>query len=163
MSISTSLDDVKAKLIDKTKELSIQKAKETEKEIRQKHFTFQDLKIQWQVFANKQEKENASPLVIMLIKDAVFRLEGKHKIIITLNNSLQQQPLSGIKPALLGFLKNRLKNDLIEIEAEVKEQEESTETSPERLYTNLEKFNYMAKKYPQLNKLKNELGLELDG
>lgn len=56
-----------------------------------------------------------------------------------------------------GFLRKALKNQLIGIEAIVKEM-----AKEDMLYTNKEKFDHLIKKNPALGVLKEKLGLDPD-
>ncbi|MEN7547042.1 hypothetical protein AAG747_03940 [Rapidithrix thailandica] len=112
----------------------------TPKEKRKTPFDLEALQAAWKRYYT----ENQSNL--NTIQGMVFQ-EG----------SLQVQSL---KAEVASFLRNCLANDYITIHSEIKE----TETKKERrLYTQHEKFNYLAEKYPILVDLRNKLGLDLDG
>ena len=80
-----------------------------------------------------------------------------NRITITLSNEVLKISFDKLKTELQGFLRSELKNRAIVIEAEVKETERE-----DMVYTNKEKFTYLAKKYPALGELKDKLGLDPD-
>jgi hypothetical protein len=63
------------------------------------------------------------------------------------------------KPIILGLLREKLKNNLLVLEAvEVEEEDESSM----RLYTSTDKLNHLKKKSPALSELQKRFGLETD-
>jgi DNA polymerase-3 subunit gamma/tau len=84
-----------------------------------------------------------------------FVLEGT-TFKLQLDNQIQMDTLVQLKQELATFLRQRLRNTLIQIVSEIVES--STERRP---YTAQEKFEYLANKNPALLELRDKLGLEL--
>lgn len=101
-------------------------------------------------FANERDIET---LKVMLNRE--FVLEGT-TFKLQLDNQIQMDTLVQLKQELATFLRQRLRNALIQIVSEIVES--STERRP---YTAQEKFEYLANKNPALLELRDKLGLEL--
>lgn len=74
---------------------------------------------------------------------------------LNVNNLIQHQTLISFKEELMEFLRAKLKNYSITLESSIKQQSEG-----KRMYTSQEKFNHLVKKYPILEQLKADFGLE---
>lgn len=83
--------------------------------------------------------------------------EDKRNITLELSNSVQLDILEDIRSDLMVFLKSSLQNDTIKIHGVVTQEE-----SKEMLYTNKEKFEHLAEKYPAIATLQEKLGLDPD-
>jgi len=85
-------------------------------------------------------------------------LKEDWKIIYELDNELQDQRITlELKPQLLGFLRKRFKNENIQIEFIISEDKDF---KPDIPYTDVEKWQTLAEKYPSLISLKNKFGLD---
>ena len=91
----------------------------------------------------------------MLLKEP-YSLE-ETKIIVKLSNEVLKYTFNNIKVELQGFLRSNLKNNKIVLDSIVEEIE-----NEEMMYTNKEKFEHLAKKYPALKELQQKLGLDPD-
>ena len=81
-------------------------------------------------------------------------------IVYNLDNEVQRQRITlDLKPKLLAYLHKVLKNDRISIEFNVTESQEEILNKP---YTEQEKFNTLAAKYPALGILKQRFGLDFE-
>jgi DNA polymerase-3 subunit gamma/tau len=79
------------------------------------------------------------------------------QIIVTLLSPVHDTMLNNIKSELTAFLRERLKNNFIQVSGEL------TSTDDKKvIYTNREKFDYLADKNPILKELKDRLGLDTD-
>ncbi|GGZ40230.1 hypothetical protein GCM10007049_37070 [Echinicola pacifica] len=87
-----------------------------------------------------------------------YKVDG-NKIRFFMNGELQQHRFMQLKPELIGLVRKKLNNDLIEIDLEVKEDAVSEE---EKLYTSTDKLAYLTKKSPALKELTKRFGLETD-
>ena len=77
-----------------------------------------------------------------------------------LDNELQSNGIvSDVKPKLLAYLHKVLQNELITVEFVVSENKQEILNKP---YTNQEKFNTLAAKYPVVNLIKQKFGLEFE-
>ena len=119
-----------------------------------KVFTREELDTKWQAFADLQKEAGKDQAYVTLMEP--YHLEDK-KVIITLSNEVLKITFDKIKADLQGFLRQELGNKAIVLEAEVKETQRE-----DMIYTNKEKFNYLAKKHPALEELQKKLGLDPD-
>jgi len=78
-------------------------------------------------------------------------------IVVNLLSPVHETMLSNLKSELTAFLRERLKNTSIQVTGEM------TATDDKKvIYTNREKFEYLADKNPVLKELKDRLGLDTD-
>ena len=117
-------------------------------------FTYEDLQTCWQDYLAKQ-KEAGRDKVVALLKEP-YELQD-NKVVLKLANEVLHITFNEIKAELQQYLRQKLKNGTIVLEARVTEIEEE-----QMIYTNREKFDYLKKKYPALQKLQDELGLDPD-
>ncbi|CCH51107.1 DNA polymerase III subunit gamma/tau [Fibrisoma limi BUZ 3] len=120
-----------------------------------KPFIFEQLKACWDSFAQQRQRQTGS-MSEQLVLNRDLRLEGT-AIHLTLDNRLQVDILTELKPDLLACLRDTLQNSQITIEHEVVVIE-----TKKLIYSPLDKFNYMAEKNPALHELRKALGLEVD-
>ncbi len=118
-----------------------------------KKFSAQELKENWEKFTKVLMDEGKDREANIMKKN--FTLEPGNRIIIEINNMVEDDILDWFKQDLLKFLHENLNNKTITIGTKHNKSE-----SVRKLYTNTDKFLYLAKKYPTLNKLKNKLGLD---
>jgi len=154
-SISSSLDDVRRKLstqkAEAEKEKEQEQAVDTVREIRKTSFTLEELQTAWESYLQLED----SKVNQVILKNCQIELDDSI-ISITLDSSMQETQFQKVKTPLRGYLVKQLKNDEIEFKVEIKE----LPKEGKRLYTEQDKFEYLAKKYPQLTMLKNQLGLD---
>ncbi|HHL52480.1 MAG TPA: hypothetical protein ENJ39_03820 [Flammeovirgaceae bacterium] len=117
-------------------------------------FTYEDLQACWQDYLVKQ-KEAGRDKVVTLLKEP-YELQD-NKVALKLANEVLHITFNEIKAELQQYLRQKLKNGTIVLEATVTEIEDE-----QMIYTNREKFDYLKKKYPALQKLQDELGLDPD-
>lgn len=92
----------------------------------------------------------------IVLKEAP-EIGDNHQLRVKITNTVQQDFFEKAKPGVLTFLRKTLQNSRIALDFVVVKEEEGR-----RLYTAQEKFGYLLKKYPQLQDLKERLGLEAD-
>jgi len=78
-------------------------------------------------------------------------------ITLALTNPIEEPVLLSIKTDLLTYLREHLNNSSIQVDATMQEHQ-----IKKFAYTNKEKFEHMAEKYPLLNDLKEKMGLDPD-
>lgn len=115
-------------------------------------FTDKALLETWNAFAEQRKKYLAE---YQLLTQPYERRENE--IVIHLHNPIQETILNTIKADLIGFLRNTLRNKSITVTGETIEIE-----TGKMLYTNREKFDFLAEKYPVLKELRDRLGLDTD-
>jgi DNA polymerase-3 subunit gamma/tau len=79
------------------------------------------------------------------------------QIIVNLLSPVHETMLANIKSELTAFLREKLKNTSIQITGEL-----ASHDDKKVIYTNREKFEYLADKNPILKDLKDRLGLDTD-
>lgn len=125
------------------------------REVLTESFTEETLQKYWQEYAEKADEEGKMNVVVMMRKRELM-LDG-HTIHIRLDNDVQYQILKGMKEDLMKFLREKLRNTEIMLEAEIAEAPEE-----DRIYTDREKFQFLAKKFPALQQLRDKFGLDTD-
>jgi len=128
---------------------------ETSKPKRAEPFDKKDLLRYWQEFAENRRKEGKQQEILILSQDPV--IVDELTVQIKLNSSVQLDTVDRLKSDLLPFLRDKLKNDGLRLEAEL-EMDESKRV----MYTPSEKFKYLAEKHPALKVLQERLGLDPD-
>lgn len=83
-------------------------------------------------------------------------LEGKH-IVVSLLSPVHETMLAAIKIDLTAFVREKLRNTSIQVSGEL-----ATSDEKKIIYTNRDKFDYLAEKNPILKEMKDRLGLDTD-
>ncbi|MVM31051.1 DNA polymerase III subunit gamma/tau [Spirosoma sp. HMF4905] len=120
-----------------------------------KPFDLEELQEAWAAFARiRREKSDITTEQVVLNRD--LTLDGT-TIRLNLDNTLQVDFLTELKPDLLGYLRSELQNSQIKIEHQVIVQEVK-----KMIYSSQDKYNYLAEKNPALHELRKVLNLEVD-
>ena len=119
-------------------------------------FELKDLQEAWKEFASLRRKKGKAQEQHIFVQPYELMPDG-FTITLELNNSLQTDILEEIRSDLVQYLRNKLENDSIILEAMLKK-----ENGKKMLYTNKEKLDHMAEKNPLVNDLQNKLGLDPD-
>lgn len=119
-------------------------------------FTYSEFLAEWSNYAAKVKAEGKMNLLPIFTTGAPKSI-GPSTFEIIVGNKVQENLLRDERPALLNYLRARLKNYDIEVNARVDEQ-----TVVKRPYTSQEKFQYMAAKNPQLSELRKMFNLDFD-
>ncbi len=109
----------------------------------------------WVAFAKLRQQENDSATEQMVLNRPLTLRSTV--VSITLDNTLQVDYLTEMKPALLGYLRSNLQNSQIQLEHIVTQQE-----TKKMIYSAQDKYNFMADKNPALHELRKVLNLEVD-
>lgn len=118
-------------------------------------FTLEELEVVWRTFAQRRQQQTDN-MTEQVVLNRDIRLEGT-TIHLTLQNKIQADHLSEIRPDLLGYLRDQLQNRQIQVEHQIVTQE-----TKKMIYSPQDKFNYLAEKNPALLNLRKTLGLEVD-
>ena len=120
-----------------------------------KPFTFDELQVVWdKLIKDLENRKRFSEFVILNRK---FTLDGT-TIHIEVDNEIQTDLLTiSLRTEVLNYLRNELHNSTIHLEVVVSKEEVKT-----MIYTQADKFKFMAEKNPAMNDLKNILGLDYD-
>ncbi len=104
------------------------------------------------------EKFDKQPRLYNALKsEKLIMLDETHAELSVMNKSLEQILLK-IKTRIVSFL--REKTGISQLEVNFKIQENKSGDSGEYLYTDRDKYNYLIKKNPNLEKLKNDFDLD---
>jgi DNA polymerase III subunit gamma/tau len=120
-----------------------------------KPFTVKELQLAWdKLIKDLEERKKFSEYVIL---NRSFTLDGT-TIHIEVDNEIQVDLLTiSLRTEVLSFLRKELQNSTIHLEVVVSKEEAKT-----MIYTQADKFKFMAEKNPAMNDLKNILGLDYD-
>ncbi|MCK5280342.1 MAG: hypothetical protein KAK04_17430, partial [Cyclobacteriaceae bacterium] len=117
--------------------------------------TIEQLKIEWNKFAEKLKREGREREYNTLNHQVEFQKDLSIKL--TLPNSFQSLTIEGLQQELLTYLRTNLNNGKIQLITEIEKVEDK-----KMIYTNSEKFEFLAEKYPDLRDLKKRLDLDTD-
>lgn len=142
----------------KKEEEELEKAKQEdpEEQFGLDAFDFEQLSTQWNDFAN-QKKAAGRDVEYTVMKQDMYLREDGTTIVLKLTNSVKIDILDKFRSDLITHLKSKLNNRNLKLETELVEEE-----NQKMIYTNKEKFEYLAEKKPVLNLLKDRLGLDPD-
>jgi hypothetical protein len=115
-------------------------------------YTEDQLRAAWMEFAEQRRKFQAEFQML----SQQYELRGS-QIVVTLLSPVHETMLNNIKAEISAHLRDKLKNNLIQVTGELKTTDEKRV-----IYTNREKFDYLAEKNPLLRELKDRLGLDTD-
>ena len=118
-------------------------------------FTQEDLKSYWNEFASSLKVDFPHLFTTLTSREPV--LKENWQIELEIDNRILEEELSLKKEDLLDFLKQKLDNFQIKLKTRIRENQK--ELKP---YTDKEKFEKMAEKNPALNKLKEQLDLDIE-
>ena len=115
---------------------------------------FSDIQLQeaWNDFAEQRRKFQAEYQLLTQpyqVRDGVITIE--------LLSPVHETMLNNIKGELTAFLREKLRNHTIQVTGQIISEEEK-----KIIYTNREKFDFLADKNPMLRELKDRLGLDTD-
>jgi DNA polymerase III subunit gamma/tau len=113
------------------------------------------LKLYWIEFAEKLKDEQ--PRLYSTLTTQIPELSPDKKIILNLNNPLQEKAIRSIQSELLQFLRTRSGHSDLEMQTAVPE-----EHTEKKLYTQEEKYQHLQKKNPDLDLFRQSLNLELE-
>ncbi len=113
------------------------------------------LKSYWIEFAEKLNVDQ--PRLYSTLTTQIPDLSADKKIILNLNNPLQEKAIRSIQTELLQFL--RARSGHFDLEMQTSVPEEQTE---KKLYTQEEKYQHLQKKNPDLDLFRQSLNLELE-
>lgn len=115
-------------------------------------FTEEQLREVWNAYAEQRKKFQAEYQML----SQPYRLEGS-VITVDLLSPVHETMLNNIKLELTSFLREKLKNSIIQVTGQLQSIQDQ-----KIIYTNREKFDFLAEKNPMLKELKDRLGLDTD-
>jgi chromosomal replication initiation ATPase DnaA len=117
--------------------------------------TGDQLKSVWEEFVLKLKKEGRNREYNTLNQQVTF--QDDLTIVLTLPNSFQSKTIEDVQQELLTELRTKLNNKHVKLVTEIEKAEHK-----KLIYTNSEKFEFLADKYPRLRNLKQRLDLDTD-
>jgi DNA polymerase-3 subunit gamma/tau len=120
-----------------------------------KPITQEALTAAWNKFAEALKTEDAR--LFGILSSHTPGIKDETKIIFSIGNALQKEPLQKELSRLLQHLRNELENGKIEIEITLTEKNETG-----KAYSNEDKFAQMCRKNPSLMTFKQQLNLDFD-
>jgi DNA polymerase-3 subunit gamma/tau len=120
------------------------------------NFTMDSFLRYWSDFAAKVKAEGKKNLVTIFTSNAP-RMLKPYEFEILVGNKVQENLFREERPEMHNFLRSKLNNFSIEVNARVDEQEVIRKP-----YTAMEKFQHMAARNPQLVDLRNRFNLDFD-
>ena len=133
-----------------------QPAKEVkEKILKNEAFTEVELQEAWKNFIELRKKKVVSEMEQLILTRQITKKDMN--ALIVLNSSLEIAILDRIEVELVNFLRKTLSNDQLIVHKEVKE-----DPKKDKLYTSKDKYDFMVKEQPLLQKLKDKLGLDFE-
>ncbi len=139
---------------------NIKKNKEKEQELKNskdqsKKFSEEDLRKLWvKYYSNLLDNGEKNLASILQIDQPIIK--NNHEIHFTLSNNINKIELEKNKNKLLGFLKEKLKNNLIELIVHVNKEKEK-----QFIYSTSEKFEKLKAIHPSIEKMRKEFKLGL--
>lgn len=118
-------------------------------------FTFDDINREWQLIAEEFKAHNFINKYVMMNRPLELIDTTLH---MKVENEVQVQQFNeNIRLELLSTLREKLKNQLIDIELDITEYIKNDKRT---LYTQSDKYDYLANKYPLLIDMKQKFGLD---
>lgn len=115
-------------------------------------FTEQQLRDAWNAFAEQRKKLQAEYQLL----SQPWTIDG-NAIVIELLSPVHETLLDNIKSELTAFLREQVRNSSLQVTGRL------VDTGEQKIiYTNREKFDFLAEKNPILKELKDRLGLDTD-
>ena len=118
-------------------------------------FEPKDLEKHWEEYGKKIKSQGRDSEFNVLSQDKT--LKEDNVVEVKLKSPIQQDILERFRIDLTQYLRQKLQNNKINIEAKVLPYEET-----KMIYTAKEKFEHLAKKNPAIRKLQEKLGLDTD-
>lgn len=115
-------------------------------------YSEEQLRDAWNAYADQRKKFQAEYQML----SQQYRKED-NLITVDLLSPVHETMLNNIKSELVAFLRERLRNNTIQVTGHIQTGEEK-----KVIYTNREKFDFLAEKNPMLRELKDRLGLDTD-
>ncbi|MBG6235560.1 DNA polymerase-3 subunit gamma/tau [Pedobacter sp. CAN_A7] len=118
-------------------------------------FTFAQLKVYWERYANKVKEQGKINIYTLLTSNEPI-LEND-VITVIIENKIQESILQDELVYFLNYLRPELKNFNLRIVTKKVERELKN-----RLYTSIEKYQYMVQKNPQLEEMRKQFNLDVN-
>lgn len=125
--------------------------------LEENQFSIDELIQKWREYADLIS--NDRPRMAIILKNRMPEINEGYEIRISFDNAVQMDEFNqNIRSGLMTFLKRELKNSYIRISSGLEEKENNKKI----LYTPEEQFQYLSRKNPSLNKLKQQFNLDFE-
>jgi len=131
-------------------------AVETEMPVMSEVFTQADLERVWTEMAGSVAQK--LPNLYTTLTCRVPVLHDDNRIVITVDNKIQEGEVFNNRPEIVKFLRSKLSNTSVSIETVVTDKP----VEERRPYTDTEKFEAIARNAPDIRKLKDQLNLDIE-
>ncbi|MBK0404116.1 hypothetical protein I5M27_14065 [Adhaeribacter sp. BT258] len=121
----------------------------------QKPIEMETLRAAWFAFAQRKNQEGRVSEYMILNRN--FELQNGTEIHLKVDNPVQVEQFNDVKAELLGELRRKVQNNKLNVLVEFVEV-----VGAKRLYTSIDKYNFLSEQYPILTELKQRLGLDTD-
>jgi len=98
-----------------------------------------------------------SDRIRLAVANCIAEIQKNGQLVVKVSNQIQYDDMIAVKNEMLNYLKRELKNSTIDFTMEIAQ----TETK-KRLYTDTDRFNYLCKKNPVLEQLKQKFSLDFE-
>lgn len=123
-----------------------------------REFSAEELREVWEAIMMAMTGGTGSLFAAM--KSGKLELDEKnHFITFYVSNKLEYGEINANKRQILGALRTRLKNKVVDLTVKIAKDKSTIDQRP---YTNKDKFEFLAKKNPALRLLKEKLDLDHD-
>jgi DNA polymerase-3 subunit gamma/tau len=119
-------------------------------------FTQADLERIWEPMASSVSKDLANLYHSLICRTPV--LDDDFKIVVTVDNKIQDADIFTKRPEILGYLRKELKNWGITLETVISDRP----VESRKPYTDQDKFDVMAAQNPAVKTLKSQLNLDIE-
>ena len=153
-----SLKDMQQKVAETTKAAQQQETQAESEDLPSGGFgpiSQAELQVVWNEYALQKKNENKTMEYMILNRPVT--IDDHFEIHLNVENPVQVAEFGNIKAELLAFLRQRLHHNKLHIRIGMKKEAEGR-----MLYTSVDKYNYLAERYPALTDLKLRLGLDTD-
>lgn len=118
-----------------------------------KDFTAEELKQKWEEFVQRlYDRPNLQSTL-----SRVPSIEEDYRLVLLIDNSVQDDLINNIKPELVSWLRKELRNSKILLTTQIDETEKE-----KIIYSDAEKYVEMVKKNPRLELLKKKFKLDFE-
>lgn len=157
--VSISIKDALSRGVPKTQAASkpLTKLKEGEAkytEVSNEKYTAKSVIAKLKEYALVRKK---SDRIRLAIANCTSELQDSGKLIIRVSNQIQLDDIAGVKNEMVNYLKRELRNSTLDFTIEI-----TRGSTSKRLYTDTDKFNYLCKKNPVLEQLKQKFSLDFE-
>ena len=125
------------------------------KVLKNEAFTEDELQDAWKHFIELRKKKVVSEMEQLILTRQMTK-KGMNALVM-LNSPLEIAILDRIEVDLVNFLREALSNDKLVVQKEIRE-----DSKKEKIFTSKDKYDYMLKEQPLLQKLKDKLGLDFE-